>query len=117
MQERQIKLYKHFEEQHFNMLSIASEGYNRIILSLSTAVLGFTFAIIKLVINKINCPCLLILAWVFLILTIAAILVSYIATQLHASHRIKYMNSLIDGRNDVSKDHPSDNVMFYSQLI
>ncbi len=117
MNGRKLELYKHFQAQHYDLLSIASQSFNKTILSLSTAIIGFTFAIIRLVDNKIEKLCQLKATWIFLAAAIFFILVSFITTQIHAQHRIKYMNSVIDEKYDVPYKHWTDWAMFYSALL
>ncbi|MBV8802244.1 MAG: hypothetical protein JO131_04640 [Gammaproteobacteria bacterium] len=99
------------------MLSAASDAYNKSILGLSTTIIGFTFAILKFSTDKpIQNVCQLKISWIFFVITIFFILFSFIAIQLHAQHRIKYINSVID-ENDIDVQHWSDHVLSWSLWV
>lgn len=112
-----IDLYKHFQAQYGNMMSVASGAYNKAILSLSTTIIGFTFAVLRFTNHLIHDLWLLKISWIFLIVAIFLILISFITTQNHAQHRIKYINSVIDEKNDVKYEHWSDVVMYWSAVL
>ena len=48
MDDPKIALFKNSLKQHMNSLHLASKSYDKAILSLATATLGFTFAFVKL---------------------------------------------------------------------
>lgn len=90
---------------HLATLLTASNSFDKGVLGLSTASLGFTFAFIK-TIPHAHCICLLILTWVLLVLSIISISVAFIIYQIHSTERMKEMhksiinNSALDDKPD-----------------
>ena len=68
---------------HFDTLLAAGSAYDRAILGLSTASLGFTFALIR-GLKTISCVCLLYFIWFFLILSIIFTLIAFFIYQHNA---------------------------------
>jgi len=116
MQEKKFELYKQFQSQYCSMLSAASDAYNKSILGLSTTIIGFTFVILKFSNEHIQNLCQLKVSWIFFVITIFFILFSFIAIQLHARHRIKCINSVID-EHASDTQHWSDHAMSWSMWI
>lgn len=108
MSDHKIELFKLFLQKHMDALHSASQSFDKAILSLSTASLGFTFAFVKLA-SPTNSPCVLAFTWFFLILSILFILVSFLIDQLHCSHKIKfsYWRILNEGEK-IKESHWSD---------
>jgi hypothetical protein len=103
------ELYKLSLEKHMNELLSASRSYDKSILSLTTATLGFTIAFIK-ILHHINGDCLLLFSWFFLISAIVLILFSFLIYQVHHEHRTKYyFSKILSNEDEISKAHWSDN--------
>lgn len=117
MQDKKMELYKQFQGQYCDMLSMASEAYNKALLGLSISIIGFTFAVLKFADKPIQNLCQLKLSWTFFTITIFLILISFVATQQHAQHRIRYINSIIDEKNNVKFEHASDWLMYWTTLL
>ncbi len=112
------ELYMQLHKQHVDALLLASQSYDKAILSLSIASLGFTFAFVEWIKSGINYVCLLHFIWFFLILTLATILSSFIFDQLHTSHRIEFLNSkIIEGSKTVTEAHWTDNCLYVVPIL
>lgn len=112
------EFYKQLHGQHVDALLLASQSYDKAILSLSTASLGFTFAFAKWVKSGTSNSCLLSFIGLFLILAIVTILVSFLFDQVHTSHRIEFLNSkIIAGSKKVCEEHWTDNWLFALPIL
>ena len=89
MTDHKIDLFKQSLEKQMTAMHLASQSYDKAILSLSTAALGFTFAYIKLFPAAGHC-CVLAFTWFFLIISIVFVLISFVIDQFHCAHKIKY---------------------------
>lgn len=124
MSTEKIALCKQSLEWHKEALLLAVQSYNKAILSLSTATLGFTFAFVKWL-GLGNHSSMLIWVWVSLILSDALILLSFLLDQIHTVHRIDYLYYCVEfmGNNAeekkklkaVNPKHWTDDVIFYLQ--
>jgi hypothetical protein len=56
-------------------------------------------------------------SWGFLILSIISILLSFLLVQIHAEHRIKFINNCDKEKNNISENHWSNCAMGAAQLI
>lgn len=91
---------KFLYEKHVDILHAASKSFDKAVLGLATASLGFTFAFIELIKTKNIMPnafSLLIITWVFLIISLVCMLASLIAEQKHCVIMIKKYDSLLHG--------------------
>lgn len=103
-----IELFKQSLEKHMNALHSASQSYDKAILSLSTAALGFTFAFTELS-SATNYCYILGFTWFFLIISILFILISFLIDQLHCAHKIKYCYwRILKEGNEVKYTHCTD---------
>ena len=111
MSDHKVDLFKQSLEKHMTAMHLASQSYDKAILSLSTAVLGFTFAYIKLFPAVSHC-CVLAFTWFFLIISIVFVLISFVIDQFHCSHKIKYCywRILAEGEK-IQESHWSDGWM------
>jgi hypothetical protein len=76
------------------MYLIVAQSFDKAILGLSTASLGFTFAFLKVIAHeKIIYSWLLKMAWGGFILAIVFVILSLIITEQHALHRSKYFSN------------------------
>lgn len=98
-------------EKHMTKLVGASESYDKAILSLSIAALGFIFAYQRFG-DKLRQPEYLFLAVFFLCLSIVFILFSFLYQQFHSQHRIKYyfyrITNLVENESDKKLEHWAD---------
>lgn len=102
---------------HMRALLSASQLYDRAILSLSLAVLGYIFVYVKHI-PSINYKCLLILSCAFLIFSIISVLMSFIVDQYHCEHRVDYLQSIIENSSStVSRSHWSDDWMSKLSIV
>ncbi len=85
------KRLRQLKDQHVSMMFNASQSYDKAILTLSTALLGFAFAFVKL--GEIHCTRVLIFSWISLIISIISILLSFMIVQIHAENRLRTLNS------------------------
>ena len=101
------ELNKKSLEWYTDSLLHATISYNKAILSLSIAVLGFIFGYIKLGTHKIEPLCLLIFIWILLISSILCIISSILLEQFQTEHYIKYIyNQLIPDKNiNINRDY------------
>ena len=93
-----------------NRLLDASFSYDKGILSLATATLGYTFVFAKYILSR-SCSSLLAFTWFFLILSILFVLISFVIEQVHSKHRINYYYWCLTGKGkpvDKKKSHWSD---------
>jgi hypothetical protein len=101
LSKKEKKECENLKERHIDTLLSASESYNKAILTLSTASLGYTFVFYDSVSkanSPINCICLLIIIWILLILSIALILASLLADQSVSQKKIlRYQSMAKDG--------------------
>lgn len=113
----ETELYKQLHNQHVDALLLASQSYDKAILSLSIASLGFTFAFLEWA-KPINYTCLLAFIWIFLILSLVIILLSFLFDQVHTEHRIKFLYSkIIVGSKKVPEKHWTDNWLFVLPIL
>lgn len=92
-------------KQHTDRLLTASQSYDKAILGLSTATLGYTFIFAKYIIGQSHRGgCLLSFTWFFLFLSILFVLISFVFEQRHAEHRIKYYYWCLTGKSENSAD-------------
>ena len=93
------KICQTLHKAHINTLTSASRAYDKAILSLSTATLGFTFAFVEYVNYQrhlVSVP-LLRGTWVLLIASIFFILISFLADQAHSANEIsRYQGGSVD---------------------
>ena|SRR3982751_1668751 len=90
---------------HSEQFLAAGQSYNKAILSLSTATLGYTFVFVKVILNSaVHHDCLLAFTWVCFIVSILFLLISFIVEQFHSEHRIKYYYWCLTGKSDSSAD-------------
>jgi hypothetical protein len=112
------KLYMQLHGQHVDALLQASQSYDKAILSLSIASLGFTFAFVRWKNTSIYHTCLLSFIWFFLISAITMILLSFLCDQLHTSHRIEFLNSkIIDESKKIAEKHWTDDWLFILPIL
>lgn len=91
-------------KQHTYSLLSASQSYDKGILGLSTAALGYTFIYARYFGGYHSC--LLSFTWFFLVLSILFVLVSFIFEQLHSEHRIKYYYYCLTGLGEPTDRKP-----------
>src|SRR5579864_9405218 len=86
----QVKICQTLHEAHINTLMSASQAYDKAVLSLSTATLGFTLAFIEYANYQRHLGHLWLLGttWGLLILAIFFILISFLADQIHSANEI-----------------------------
>lgn len=77
---------------HIDTLLLASASYDKAILSLSVATLGFTFAFMRFVEPGHRWVDIdsLYLSWISLVLSIIFILIVFVFDQIHSAHRIEF---------------------------
>lgn len=111
------ELYKQSLEKHMTALLSASQSYDKAILSLSIAALGFTFAFVRLV-PHVNHTCLLPFTWFFLIAAIVFVLLSFLIDQRHSHRRIEHLYSNIVNKLEKDMDpHWEDKWMVTLPII
>lgn len=94
---------------HSEQFLSAAQSYNKAILSLATATLGYTFIFVKFLMGACNRhDCLLAFTWFFLILSILFVLISFVVEQFHSEHRIKYYYWCLTGKADSAADRKKD---------
>lgn len=92
-------------KQHTYRLLMASQSYDKAILGLSTATLGYTFVFAKFIIGQPHRGgCLLSITWFFLFLSILFVLISFVFEQRHAEHRIKYFYWCLTRKSESTAD-------------
>lgn len=106
----QIESCKEGVKIHTEKLSMASQSYDKAILSLSTAALGYIFLFVKFIINNSYIhACFISFVCFFLILSILFVLISFVVEQLHSAHRIKYYYWCLTGKSSNSSDKKQKN--------
>ena len=112
MNGEKLELFKKSLEKHMSALLLASQSYDKAILSLSTAALGFSFAFIKITPPTGHC-CILLFTWFFLILSIVFVMASFLMDQLHTAHQIEYHYwRILEEGIKVERPHWTDAWMF-----
>lgn len=111
------ELYMQSLEKHMSALLQASQAYDKAILSLSTASLGFTFAFINFI-NHPNHSCLLPFTWFFLIIAMALTLISFLIDQIHSAHRVSfnYWRITSEGKK-IDDEHWTDAWLFLFPIL
>lgn len=92
-----IKYYRRIKLTHYlSMFLIVAQSFDKAILGLSTASLGFTFAFLKFI-NKDHLihTRLLELSWLFFILAVMFVIFALIFTEKYALHRVRFHSSKI----------------------
>jgi hypothetical protein len=101
--------YKNLQDQHLSIFFIAAQSFDKAILALSTISLGFIFAFLEIRKVGVEYKCVLAFSWLFLIITILSILVTFIFVQKHALHRVDYFShKVLESKKDVVLEHWTD---------
>lgn len=103
---REQEIDKLYFEKHVDALLQASKLYDKAILSLSTASLGFIFALVQWKNNTLSCKCLLILIWILLILAMATTILSFLIDQYHSADKMRYYSYQFVNKKTNKMDEP-----------
>lgn len=90
-------------KRDMSRLTMASQSYDKGVLGLSTATLGYTFAFAHYFQGN-NHSCLLAFTWFFLVLSIVFVLISFIFEQFNSQHTIKYYFWCLTGKSSKRAD-------------
>ncbi len=105
-------------DQYLAMFFIAASSFDKAVLGLSTASLGFTFAFLKLLHHTVIHKCLIILTWGCFIISIISILLALVCVERHALHGIKYFTyEVLERVNKYQREHWTDSLMVVLQSI
>lgn len=105
-------------DQYLAMFFIAASSFDKAVLGLSTASLGFTFAFLKLLHHAVVHKCLVIFTWGCFIVSIISILLALICVERYALHGIKYFTYEVLGRaNKYHRGHWTNSLMPVLQSI
>ncbi len=104
-----IPYYKKMAQDHLSIYFIAAQSFDRAILTLSIASLGFTFAFIEVHKIVFKYKAVLFISWGLFIGTVFLILITYVFLELHALHRFKhYSQKALEQKNVVTLSHWTD---------
>ena len=111
--------YRRLKEAHISTLCAASQAYDKAVLGLSTAVIGFTFAFMQFddVHKTYVWRCLLITTWGLLVFSLICLLSSFVADQWLSAKRIeRYGKASDEGAMAEIKDEKEKFVMEWAPI-
>ncbi|HVE44494.1 MAG TPA: hypothetical protein VNC84_05100 [Gammaproteobacteria bacterium] len=114
-----IKYYRRIKLTHYlSMFLVVAQSFDKAILSLSIASLGFTFAFLKLEKNHLVYMKLLELSWLFFVLAIISVVIALIFTEKYALHRVRFHSSkMLASKVRVKLVRCRDQIMSFSQYL